>query len=549
MAKSDWFFITALLIFAAGLRLVGINFGQPLPQYAPSTAPYQLLPAEVPIHPDEYQFIAIPLQMLADNHFRTGYLVNPTLLTNLNLIAFWATGAADSLPLDERTSMDFIGRQYAPFHLYIIGRVYSALAGVLTVAGVYATARLLAGRRAALAAGLLTAVSYTLVQHSHYATPNSLAAACAILAVWASLVSLRTHQRSFFWLAGALAGLAASSRYNAAAVFIVVFLVGLILLIRRQQTLKVIFFGWLLFPLAFLVGTPYALLERSVFLDGVLYGFRHYLGSLDNEFVFGNGLFYELRHLIVFALGVPASLMVIAGVGSILGRRSKHTQNKNLFMIILLIYVVAYAIVVLRSGRLGSDQLLIPIIPPLTLLAGVGLGWIYDYLQINNLLINAVIVLAFVIVPLSLSAQLAHLFSLPDTRNLMQDWVYDHLPRGSRIHLNGSYNVPLDEADYTWTQTYAGNLVDPDDLLAENVDYMILSDAWYNQILSSREVVPPDYLQNVRDYLAMLDRRLTRMAYISRPMWTGYDWGVHNTPHYWHHPGLTVYCLVACIEQ
>lgn len=551
MAKHDWFFVTALLIFAAGLSLAGIDFGQPLPQYASSTDPYQLLPAEAPIHPDEYQFIAIPLQMLAENHFRTGYLVNPTLLTNLNLITFWATGAARALPLDDRASIDFIGRQYAPFNLYIIGRVYSALAGVLTVAGVYATARLLVGRRGALAAGLLTAVSYTLVQHAHYATPNSLAAACAMLAVWASFASLRTRQRSLFWLASTLAGLAASSRYNAAAVFIVVFLVGLILLIRRHQTIKVIFFGWLLFPLAFLIGTPYALVERREFLEGVLYGFQHYLGSLDNDFVFGNGLFYELRHLIVFALGVPASLMVIAGVYSILGtRRSERSQHKNLFISIVLFYVAAYAIVVLRSGRLGSDQLLIPIIPPLALLAGVGLSWIYDYLRINiHPLINAGIMLVFMLVPLSLSVQLARLFSLPDTRIVMQTWVYDHLPRGSRIHLNGPYNVPLDSADYHWTQTYAGNLVDPDMLLAENVDYMILSGAWYDLLVSSREVVPGDYLQNVLDYLTMLSQRLPRVAYINRPMWTGSDWGVHNTARYWHHPGLTVYCLAACIAQ
>jgi 4-amino-4-deoxy-L-arabinose transferase-like glycosyltransferase len=110
---------------------------------------------------------------------------------------------------------------------------------MLAVACAYAIARLLSGRFAAICAGLLVAVSYTLVQHAHYIKPGTLAGGWMMLAAWASLAALLASKRRtrlrFYLFACAVAGLAATTRYNAAAVSIIVASVGILLIFRRRS--------------------------------------------------------------------------------------------------------------------------------------------------------------------------------------------------------------------------------------------------------------------------------------------------------------------------
>src|SRR5690606_2060798 len=126
-------------------------------------------------------------------------------------------------------------RQVANFPTYVIGRVHIALSGLVVVAAAYATARRLGGRYAAAATGVLTAVSTTLVQHSHYATPSMDATAWAAICVWAVVASLQQRRRGgwLLLLAGAAAGLATTARYNLAGVSLLVFLAGLVMLYRQ----------------------------------------------------------------------------------------------------------------------------------------------------------------------------------------------------------------------------------------------------------------------------------------------------------------------------
>ncbi len=549
----DWLFITALLLLATGLRFFGLSFGQPNPSYAESTFPYGLLQLETPIHPDEFQFVSIPLRMLVTGDFRTGYLVNPTLLTNLNMATYWLTGAAAEIDHELREGLRDSARQYAPFPLYIIGRVYSALGGVLGVAAVYATARLLAGRYAAAAAGLLAAVSFTLVQHSHYTTQTSLSGGLAVLCVWASLVALRSgaRWRLFYLLACVLAGLAFSSRYNAGGVLVVPLLTGFVLVYheRTARNFWTMAAGLGLFVVSFLVGTPYALAERRVFIEGFLYGFQHYLGGLHNPTRFENGLFYIYRHLLVFGMGIPAAAAALMGiiyavrVGRPVRRNWLKPTSPLLFTSVLLIYMVAYSLVVLRTNRLGSDQLLVPLLPVVVVLAGLGVGWAASWLGEQWPVIRSGLVLALLLIPLTLSLQFIRQLRQADTRQLMQAWFVEHVPKGVRVHLHGSYNIPLDEVDYPWTQTYGGQMILPDELAALDADYLILSDAWYHHIRTSAEVIQAEYLQSLQDYLELLDQHYELIASIERPAWTGYDWGVMHTANYWHNPGLRVYCL------
>ena len=54
MRRIDWLAVTVLLLFAAGLRMIGISFGQLDPDYFPSTAPLGMVHEQIPLQPDEF---------------------------------------------------------------------------------------------------------------------------------------------------------------------------------------------------------------------------------------------------------------------------------------------------------------------------------------------------------------------------------------------------------------------------------------------------------------------------------------------------------------
>ncbi len=574
--KSEWLFIVALLLFAAGLRFIGLAYGQPDPRYDHSGLVQGLINANTPIHPDEFLFITRPLQMLLTRQYNPKFFHNPSFLNNVNFVTFWLTDAGNGLSLEDRQGVN--GRSYAPFHLYIIGRTYSALGGIIAVAATYAATRRIGGRFAAAIAGLLTAVSLPMVQHAHYTTTSSLAAGFAAVAVWATFVSVQGKRRWMFWLAGIAAGFAAGNRYNAALVGIVVFLVGLVLLYRdsSQKMRRAVLVGWLLVPVIFVFTTPWIIFDTAFFLDELRYILNQYISGAEIQFTTPNGLWFEYQYLIVFAIGAPAALALLVGLYAAWQARPRRgnffRQNSTLLFVLMLIaYLLVYSIVNLRTVRPAlSDQMLVPVIPQFALLAGLGAGWLYERLPISRHVLAPTLTLSLIVIPLAPSVQLVYQFAQPDTRQFMQQWVYERIPRGAHIHLLGPYNVPLDAADYTWTQNFAQNLIpleqlrgdepldaplqmmgDDDFELVEQlqpgqIDYIILSDAWYFSV-ERTEYAPPDYAHRVRDYLATFDQSLTEIARIERPVWTGYDWLMQSAS-YWHNPGLMVYCMdtVSC---
>ncbi len=543
LCGADWFYVVALLLFAAGLRFVGIDFGQPDPEYSQSTYPQQMLHEQTPLHPDEFLFITRPLRMVLTGQLNPQFFENPSFLINLNFVTFFLTDAGNGLTHEARANLS--GRSYAPFHLYLIGRTYSALGGLLAVAAAYALTLRTAGRFAAATVGLLVAVSFPLVQHSHYATTSSLAAGFATVALWAGISSLYRQgksQRYLFLLAGIGAGLAAGNRYNAAVVSLVVFCAGLVLLYRNREHWRTVFSGWLLFPLTFIVTTPHVIFDTQKFLDDVRY--------ISNQYLFGQagarlvspetGLLMEYQYLIVFGIGIPAAIMILVGFVDVWWSRSKLLLRQNaslLAMLLILAYLVPYSLVILRTVRPnGADQLLVPAIPAFAILAGSGIGWLYRQWLANRRLLQVIVVVGIIGFPLAASVQLVRQFNQPDTREIVQRWVYQHLPYGSRIYLSGPYNVPLDAADYRVEQGFTYDERSWGGLLSEGFDYVIVSDALLH---NNNRFIPDDTASFVTVMGAI---NLIEIARVERPVWLGYDWALH-TASYWHNPGLVIYCL------
>ena len=217
-------------------------------------------------------------------------------------------------------------------------------------------------------------------------------------------------------------------------------------------------------------------------------------------------------------------------------------QNSlSLYVALIWLMIVIYALVVLRTIRPGhSEHQLIQILPFMALLSAIGAGWLVERISLSPSMLMPSVALLLILQPMVLSIQAVRMFSQPDTRQIMLQWIHDHIPPGARFFVNGSYNVPLDPAIYTVAHHLDGYVSELPS--GKEIDYLILSDARANDILRSVSIVPKQVEQEQRDYLRQLDSTYTRLAEIARPVWTGSESMMNLAVHY-HNPGLVLYCL------
>ena len=547
MRRSDWIAVTLLLLLAAALRILGIGHGNLNPDYFPSYAPYNMEHEQLPIQPDEFLNVALPVEMALRNRLNPEFFFYPSFIINVNFVAIHATGALADLSLADRDEQSL--RAYAPFSMYVMTRMYSVFGGMLMLACAYAISRMISGRYAAFCAASLVAFSFTLVQHAHYGKPGSLAAGWMLVAAWASLAALNSRsgrrRTAFYMLAAVFTGLAATTRYNAIAVAIIVVPVGLLMFYRWRtwRMAAMLALAWALIPLTFLLGSPYTLLDFEHFWRDFNYIAGQYTSTGADVFDYflvdsWQGLIFMLTYAGLFAIGLPALLFAGLSLPAALqGRRRIPAAALALLAIMLL----AYSLVALRTVRPGhSDALLILVLPFIAILSAAGADWLVGRLPIPKSIAMPAVALLLVLQPLALSLQVVPLFRQPDTRHLMLDWIHDNIPYGSRFFLNGPYNVPFDEAHFPSDQQfgyYAETLP-----TGADYDYMIYSDALAFDVLRSPEIVPPAIIQQQHSYLQRLEESYQRVRTISRPTWTGSE-AMMNMAAYWHNPTLIVYCL------
>jgi len=552
MRPVDWLAVSLLLLFAAGLRIIGISHGQLDSEYFPSYAPYGMTHEAAPFQPDEFLSVSIPVNMLLRDRLNPEFFNYPSFIINTNYVLLRLTGAAEGWSPAQRDGYNL--RAYADFSLYVFSRMYSVLGSMITVACAYAIARIVAGRYAAICAGLLVTVSYTLVLHAHYIKPASLATGWMMLTAWACVASLaarRAPERRRLYIAAAVfTGLAATTRYNAAAVAIVLLLTGLVALYRdpSRRALRGIVLPWLLVPLVFAVGSPYTLRDFEGFLRDFSNIVAQYKvpGQVADYFLVDQwtGFAFLWLYIGVFSLGAPALIAAILALARAWqGRRTLFFARTSTALLALLIapMILAYSLVVMRTIRPGhSEHMLLPMLPFIALLSAVGADWTARKLKAPPRLTMPAVAMILIIQPLVLSVQVVEMLSQPDNRRVMLRWIHEHIPPGSSFFLNGALNVPLDEQFYPSESTLDRYASEPPN--GEAFDYMIVSDALAFDVLRSHAIVPAPEIERQREYLRNLDAMYPRLAEISRPVWTGSD-SMMNMASFWHNPMLTLYCL------
>jgi uncharacterized membrane protein (GlpM family) len=248
----------------------------------------------------------------------------------------------------------------SPNERYLLARGLVALAGTLTVIVVWAVARRIADDETALVAAFFLAVAPLHVRDSHFAMTDVLMTLFATLSVAILVRALDEPSRGSFTAAGAVGGLAASTKYSAAAV---------VLAMPAAQ------WSWiflLAFALAFVAGTPYALFDFRSFLDGVAFDFTHLAAghvATDRS----PGWLYHLTRSLPAGLTIPLLLAAMAGVVPIVMRRRRAAVVLGAYSIALF--------TLLGAGRTVFFRYIMPLVPIACVVAAVAVEQASTWLE------------------------------------------------------------------------------------------------------------------------------------------------------------------------
>ena len=255
--RERWI-LAAALVAAAALRLWSIDFGFP-GRYRPDEG-----------------YIVLKAFRVLQGQLDPGFYVYPSLYiyaTALVLGAVQTLGELFGLFGGKSFAAFAAAREAVP--VYLTGRLTTAALGVAGVFAAYLLGRDAFGRGAGLLGAMLLALNFSHARESHFATTDVPAALLATLVLWRLLSLARRARLRDYLLAGALAGLAVSTKYTAALLAVPCLAAHLLALrerpVEQSRTLQLRrpLAGLAAAFAAFACTSPYVLLNSGRFREDV----------------------------------------------------------------------------------------------------------------------------------------------------------------------------------------------------------------------------------------------------------------------------------------
>jgi hypothetical protein len=328
----------------------------------------------------------------------------------------------------------------------IIARTFVALAGTLTIVVMFRLARRVADTTTGLLAALFIAVAVLHVRDSHFAMTDVL----MTLLVTASLVLLMravdtgpSGSSRWFAAAGLSGGLAASTKYSAAAVIAGMGAAQLLLLARGEEAWRkpqawrppVIFLA--AFGIGFLIATPYALLDFHLFAADLRFDFAHLSGG--QVLNAGRGWSYHLTHSLPYGVGVPTCIAAVAGIVPML----RHYRRRA--FVIVAFSAAFYAWI--GSGETVFFRYILPLVPIVCLAAAVAVRhaapWLASHTRLSSQTTLALLTVLVAGPALVNSAWLDILLARTDTRVLAGRWLAPRLKAEESLYDAGGVFAQL----------------------------------------------------------------------------------------------------------
>ena len=414
--------LVLILAVAAFLRYWGIAFG-------------------VPHHnarPDEPYIVLVALHMLrGDPNPQT--FIYPTLFMYV-VAAFYGAYYAVGHLLGSIQSVQALRAlwEQTPNSFLMTSRAIAAALGTATVLMVYLVGRQLFRYGVGIVSALFLSLTYLHVSQSHFGLTDI---PMTFMVLWAFLLICRVRDDDNggpLKTAGFVAGLAASTKYNAVLIGLPM---TLAVLFRggshqsesttRRWVWPCVEFGSFLIA-GFLVGTPFAILNAPKFIADLKY--QSAVLKEGHLFAVPDPAMYHVHITLWYGLGWPLLVSSLLGF-AVLVRRDWRTA------LLVGAFPAAYYASISQS-RAVFVRYADPLLPFLCLTAAVFVLWVGAYLlrgTSSRTRAAAIVGLSIAIIIPSAwkSVEFDRLVSRTDSRVLAGDWIQANIPTGQSLYLTG----------------------------------------------------------------------------------------------------------------
>jgi hypothetical protein len=327
---------------------------------------------------DEAHHFHRTVQMVKDGSFHPKYFNKPSLHFYLRMPVVAAAFIAAAKDGEIRRVDELVTRRagerggwaFTASHprVAVWNRTFGVALGLLVLLPVFAIARTLTGSDTlALGAILLTAVSPALAADAAKVGVDTPLVLMCLLAMW---LALRLHERfsiGRLLAAGLVAGLAISTKYNAAPIALVP-LAAVLASGRRSAGALIVA---LVAPGAgFLAGTPYAVISLPEFLNGIAFEAWHY-GTAGHGYATGTpGLPQAWYYLRWFSSSAAVGLLAVmlAGAGLVVLARRRDPRA-----VTVLLFPVAF-FALMAAQKVNFTRNVLVLIPVMAVLAAVAVS-------------------------------------------------------------------------------------------------------------------------------------------------------------------------------
>ena len=431
LGSGEWWLrkhapLVAILAIAAAVRYWAIAF----------CLPNQLC------RPDEEAVVAVAIGIFGRN-FNPGFFDWPTLfmyVTAASLVPFFKLGVFLGWFRGEPHFVRTLMTDASP--VFLAARMLSATAGVVSVWVLFRIAGNLFGKGTALVAAWFLALAFLHVRDSHFGVTD-IPATCLVLVCF--LFTLR-FWKSYQWrdwiLAAVGAGLATSTKYNAAlivlpALWVVFRPLSATTTFARQLVRSAVFA--VIMVLAFGLTSPYCFIEFERWMTA-LRAISAHLSDGHGAMV-GRGWVVHLTSSLRYGLGLP--LLVAGLVGLFLLAWKQPAKG-----VVVALFPVAYWALV-GSGATVFARYIVPVVPFLCLTAA------YAVTELSRTMtalsgrpkwshaISGALALLVVATSAWSVVQFDRLLSRTDSRVLAAQWVRAQFPDGANISLVGRRSTNL----------------------------------------------------------------------------------------------------------
>lgn len=412
--------VAAALAGGLALRLAGIGFG----------LPYEY-------HIDEQQYVRQAAAM-GRRGFEPTWWSNPPFYKYVLFTEYAALYVGERATGVVTSAADFGERyQVDASLLFLMGRVTTAVLGVLAILLAYLLGKQAYSAAAGAVAAVFVSVCFLHVRESHFAVNDAVVTTIMLLAMLAA-VQIATHGgRRWYIIGGVAAGIGFATKYTAIAVLLPLLLAWL-LAPRSPGVRPALREPALLLSVTLLsavIASPYFVLAAQHMLADVnttlveplaveetiaprlnLEGFAYYLETL----------WWGMGPVFLLSLGG----MAVAAV------------RRRAVDIVLLAFVLSFYVFMARQGMYFVRWIL-PLAPVLAVLAGDLSATVVQKLpaRLAGLALAALVGLAAV-QPLVNSVRFDVLLQRTDTRSQAKVWIEQHIPDGSRIAMDWPTHGP-----------------------------------------------------------------------------------------------------------